>query len=172
VDETLPPDFAFQAWEHFSSTGGIDKNTMVTVVSWLLGFSGAIIGYIVTQKINPDRFVLRQPVATLFLAGLGIVTSFAAGFVALLYGGYANRNWGRAHEIARARGWHDLLSEKPSSLRHSRPISLAAIATRLAGPQDCAKKLAPVFLVFMGLAVTSVGFHLTCLLWAIVLLRS
>jgi hypothetical protein len=155
-EDTLPTDLAFKAWEHFSSTGGTDKNTMVTVVSWLLGFSSVIVGYMVKEQFKPDSLVLRQPLPTLFLAGIGFVISIVATFVALLYGGYAKRNWGRADEIAKARGWHDLLHEPA---RHH-------------GHKDRAKHIAPIFVIFAGVALMSAMVHFSILLWSIILLRS
>ena len=166
VEHTWTPDQALEAWKHFASVGGADKNTMVTVASWLLGFSGTILGYVVTNLLKSDSFVLLQPVPTFFLGGLGILTSVAAGLVALLYGGYANWNWARADEIAEARGWHDLLPDGPKREGRHNPTGLAALAKKLAGPKDCAKPLAPVFLVFMLLAAISGMVHLAFFIWS------
>lgn len=82
-------------WKHFAGTGASDKNTMVGVASLLLTTSAGIIGYITTQLFESTSFAFIQPWKAFSLAALGAVISFVAGCVALLYGGYANRNWGQ-----------------------------------------------------------------------------
>ena len=136
VEHILTEDLAFKAWEHFASTGGADKNTMTKVVSWLLAFSSTIIGYIVTNSLNSDSFAFSNPVATHFLAGIGFVVSIAAGSVALIYGRYARKNWARADMIASARGWHELF------------------------PKTCKRRIAPIFWIYMVIAVLSGLIHL------------
>src|SRR5438093_258311 len=121
AEHFLIADHALDAWKHFTTTGGADKNTMVTVVSALLAFSSTIIGYIVTKPLKSDSFVFSKPLAAVLLAGIGCVVSIAAGLVAFIYGRYARTNWTRAHEIAYVRGWHELL------------------------PNSCTKWIAPIF---------------------------
>jgi hypothetical protein len=167
AERTWTADHALQAWEHFANAGGVDKNTMITVVSWLLGFSGTIIGYIVTKLLDPKSFVLVKPVPTLFLGGVGIVTSIAAGVVALLYGGYATKNWGWADTIAEGRGWHDLLPDGANADRHRNPVGLAAWLVRR---KNCAT-LPLIFKIFIFFATVSAVIHLAFLSWSIILIR-
>jgi hypothetical protein len=140
VGHTLTEDNAFKAWEHFATTGGADKNTMTKVVSWLLAFSSAIIGYIVANPLNSNSLLFSKPVATHFLAGIGFVVSIAAGSVAFIYGRYARTNWARADMIASARGWHELF------------------------PKTCTRRIAPIFWIYMVIAVLSGVIHLAFLL--------
>ena len=100
--------------------GGTDKNTMVTIVSWLLAFAATAIGYIVTHKdmIGPTAGEISHPLRMMAVSLLGLVVSGIAGYVTLLYGGYANRNWAKADEIADRRGWLDLL---PGNVDDRRP---------------------------------------------------
>src|SRR5438128_2068543 len=79
-----------ELWKHFATFGGEDKNIMVAVVSWILGFSATIIGYIVTELLEYNWAWFTNPLKTFVIALLGGVASYAAGYVALLYGGYAN----------------------------------------------------------------------------------
>ena len=166
ADSAGTADHAFEAWKHFASVGGADKNTMVNVASWLLGFSATIIGYIAAKLLKACPFEISQPVTALFLAGLGCLTSLAAGFVALLYGGYANWNWGRAKDIARDRKWDHLLPDWPNAPPNDKPRGLTAFATWLADPNCAPTHLAPIFGIFFSFAMLSVLIHLTILVWS------
>ena len=155
---------ALDLWRHFAGLGGADKNTMVTVTSWLLTFSATIIGYIVTQLVKPNSFVFAEPWKVFGLAILGSLISFVAGYVALLYGGYAKRNWAKADEIARACGRDDLVPDYSNASRRKMESGklwwIPAIATKLAEPCDPRKTIAPVFLLFAGLGFSVFVAHL------------
>lgn len=147
-----------EAWKHFASTGAIDKNTMITVVSWLLGVGTAPVGYIVTQLITsfvPPKF--KEPGQVILLSGMGMLISGIAGYVTLLYGGYANRNWAKAEYFARKRNWRDLLSE--TDPRYQNHVTredrrgLARIAWTFARHHDPDTELPPVFLAYSLLAL-------------------
>ncbi len=99
-DKTWDDDkkFAFEAWKYYGGIGGADKNRMIQIVTWLLGFSAAIIGFYASGK-------LTEPVGNVLLIGIGILVSILAAFVALLYGGYAARNWSIADRIACKYDW-------------------------------------------------------------------
>jgi hypothetical protein len=45
----------------------------------------------------------------LIISMLGISVSISSGYITILYGGYSNRNWQKADDIAENRGWKDLL---------------------------------------------------------------
>jgi hypothetical protein len=78
-----------------ASVGGADKDRMVQITTWLLGFSAGILSLHATGK-------LTAPWAPILLIVLGILVSALAAFVALLYGGYATWRWAIADQIATA----------------------------------------------------------------------
>ncbi len=174
TDHAWEEDQALELWKYFDGVGGADKNTMVTVVSLLLGFSATIIGYIVTQLVSFDPLVLAQPLKAIWLALLGFIISLLAAYMALLYGGYANRNWAKAAEIARSRDWRDLLPDSSMSEKGERangqPGRLASFAERRARHHEPRTELAPVFSIFALLAVLAALLHLIFLIGAGVLI--
>lgn len=170
AEHIFTANHALEAWKHFASTGGADKNTMVTVVSWLLAFSSTIIGYIVTNPLKSDSIVFSKPVATLILAGIGFVTSVAAGLVAIIYGRYARTNWARADQIAEARGWQELLRSGSNAAGRRKPVGLAATA-KLVRREHCTRRIAPIFWIFMTLAIMSAVIHLAFLCRSVILMR-
>jgi hypothetical protein len=157
-------------WKHFAGMGGTDKNTMITTASWLLAFAATAIGYIVTQMIsfNPTR--LLCPVTVRVVSLLGLVVSFVAGYVTLLYGGYANRNWAKADELACKHQWRDVLPEYRTTgeaiPEENEPTGLAGFAWRRARPCNPKVRLAPVFWVFTLLAISCGLLHLGFLIWS------
>jgi hypothetical protein len=155
---------ALELWRHFADVGRADKNTMVTVTSWLLTFSATIIGYIVTQLVKFNSFAFTEPPKVFGLALLGSAISFVAMYVALLYGGYAKKNWAKADEIALATGRSDLVPDYSNlGRKESESVKLSvvpAIAEKLAEPCDPRKTMAPVFLLFAGLALSVFIAHL------------
>ena len=87
---------AFEVWKYYGGIGAADKDRMIQIVTWLLGFSAAIIGfYYASGK-------LVEPLGKVLLIVIGILVSLLAAFVALLYGGYAAWNWAIADRIASA----------------------------------------------------------------------
>jgi hypothetical protein len=86
---------AFDVWKYHASVGGADKDRMVQITTWLLGFSAGILSLHATGK-------LTAPWAPILLIVLGILVSALAAFVALLYGGYATWRWAIADQIATA----------------------------------------------------------------------
>jgi hypothetical protein len=94
-------------------------------------------------------------VATLFLAGIGFVTSIAAAFVAYLYGGYARDNWASADEIAEMRGSRELLANGSNAV---------------ARIDDCTRPIAPIFKIFMALAIMSATIRLAFVVWSTILI--
>jgi hypothetical protein len=163
-------DHDFESWKHFAGMGGTDKNTIITTVSWLLGLTATAIGYIVTQLISSTPPRLQHPGKMMVVSLLGLVISGLAGYLTLLYGGYANRNWAKADQIARKRGWLDLLPESSSGDTRedgkSRPSRLAAIAWRFARPCEPKRELAPVFVVFLFLSILSGLADCVFLIWS------
>ena len=137
---------AFEAWKHCGAVGGADKDKMIQIVTWLLGFSAIIIGFHATGDLEHPR------VAAIF----GILVSLAAAYVALLYGAYAAWNWALADEIAETYHWQELLPDhEPVDIRAS---GLQRLLVRwLARP--CKGKIAPVFWAFLGFSLASAVIH-------------
>jgi len=150
----------FELWKHFSSIGGADKDRMVTIETWLLTFSGAIIGYSGTA-VNAKKSIV-------ILAILGIIVSFAAGWVVLLYGAYSNWNWAKADYIARKNKWEDLIpSQSFPSNEAVRPKFLGClelwIVKKIGKPHDPSARLGSVFRGFIILSVLSLVIHVLLL---------
>jgi hypothetical protein len=137
-----------EIWKHFSSSGSTDKHTMLTTVTWLLGFGAAAITYIVTTLIESQRPpVLKYPWQIAVVSIVGAAIAALAAYIALLYAGYASRNWAKADTIAVANGWLDLLpdSKEPPAGDATR---LTRRAWRYGRGVDHARTIPPVFLVF------------------------
>jgi hypothetical protein len=152
---TEQEDRDLEVWKHFAGMGGTDKNTMILVVSWLLGLAAGAIGYCVNELSDSPSAGLGQPVSVVAVSGLGLILSLLAAYVTLLYGGYANRNWAQADMVARKHGWRDLLPEGCAGEKTRRRWGLAATAWWFARPCDPERTLAPVFWVFSFLSIVS-----------------
>ena len=85
--------FALEVWKHYGGVGGADKDRMVQIVTWLLGFSAAIIGFYASGELS-------RPLGTSLLFVIGALISLLSAYVALLYGSYASWNWSIADRIA------------------------------------------------------------------------
>jgi hypothetical protein len=175
---------ALEAWKHYASVGGADKDRMVAVSTWLLGFSATIIGFTLTQGV--DGYSLKQPMVSALLALVGMGLSAVALAVAFSYGGYANRAWATADQIAAAYNWHYLLPSNNPFQSASAPAEtqgitwrrrildwahgkMAELALGLADPRPTQRRLAPVFEVFVLVALASFVIHLLVVLWSILL---
>lgn len=166
--EKLDPAIDLELWKHFASMGAIDKNTMLQVDSWLLGLAAAAIWFIVTdpEMIGGGSDLLSRflhPERTMVVSLLGLLVSGAAGGLALLYGGYSNRNWAKADQIARAQRWMGLVPEGAAGTMApelgGKPGLWATAAWRWAQPcypQTC---LAPIFKAYAGLGLLSALAH-------------
>jgi len=123
---------------------------MIQIVTWLLGFSAAIIGFQATGDLKDPRVAIS-----------GILVSLVAAYVALLYGTYAAWNWALADEIADAYDWRELLPDHE-------PDQISAVGwqrflvRRLAKP--CKGHIAPVFWAFLVVSLISAVMH-SLLLW-------
>jgi hypothetical protein len=171
--EQRRPELDLEVWKHFAGMGGTDKNTMITTVSWLLAFAATAIGYIVTnsQMIGPTSPRVQHPGRMIVVSLIGIFVSVVAWYLAILYGGYSNRNWAKADEIARKRKWLDLLPEgspdKMTPERGCKPDRLAAFAWQRAQPCYPQTELAPVFKIFSFLALLSGLAHGVFFTWGV-----
>ncbi len=89
-----------EIWKHFAVTGGADKERMVTITTWILGFSAAILGYLAINLIDYSVVAVKEPGKTRVLSCLGALVSAYGARVVLLYAGYTNWNWGKANSLA------------------------------------------------------------------------
>ena len=154
VERTWSDDkLALEVWKYYGSIGGGDKDTMIKIVTWLLGFSAAIIGFYATEE-------LKTPLATSLLLVLGVVVSIVAAFTALLYGGYATWNWAIADRIAETYKWREQLPTYDPVPR-AKARWTAAVSLWLAKP--CTDGVAPVFWVFFYASLVSLGVHVLLL---------
>jgi hypothetical protein len=144
---------AFEAWKYCGGIGGSDKDRMIQIVTWLLGFSAAIIGFQATGE-------LKDPSVTIF----GVLVSLVAAYVALLYGSYAAWNWAIADEIAEAYDWRELHPDHDPTQR-SKVGWQRTLVRCLARP--CQGKIAPVFWAFFAVSLVSAVIH-CLLLWCAV----
>jgi hypothetical protein len=149
-------ELAFEVWKYYGGIGGADKDRMIQIVTWLLGFSAAIIGFYASGK-------LQEPLGTVLFIVIGILVSLLAAFVALLYGGYAAWNWSIADQIACNYEWTE---QKPdyNPFESVKTRSTATLSLWLAKP--CGDRIAPVFWVFFWVSLGSFIFHVILLLTA------
>jgi len=125
---------------------------MVTVCTWLLGFAVAVVGLAFAQGVQST--LVSGKAALTILASLGFGLSIVSFFAALIYGGYANRNWATADEIARHYKWDVLYPDhEPWTDQQKRcpERRLGKWARRLSKPRDTYSQLAPIFIVYLVL---------------------
>jgi hypothetical protein len=89
-----------EIWKHFAVTGGADKERMVTITTWILGFSAAILGYLAINLIDYSVLAVNEPGKTRVLSCLGTLVSAYGARIVLLYAGYTNWNWAKADSLA------------------------------------------------------------------------
>lgn len=166
------PQQDLEFWKHFAGMGGTDKNTMITIVSWLLAFAATAIGFIATEDgLIASKFPeLESPRRMMALSLLGLGVSAVAGYLTLLYAGYTNANWAKADEIADRHGWVDLLPEGSSGRKTpnegKKTSRLNRWAWHLARPCYPDRELAPVFKAYLLLATLAGLVHTLFAIWA------
>ena len=144
---------ALEVWKYYGNIGSADKETMIKVVTWLLGFSAAILGSYATGK-------LTQFLPTILLIILGILVSVLAALTSLMYGGYATWNWSIADRIAQEHDWNKQLPGF-DPIPRSEVSWTAAFPLWLAKPREAG--IAPVFWVFFFVSVVSFAIHVVLL---------
>jgi hypothetical protein len=161
-DQAWDDQLAFEAWRHHAGAGGDDKDRMVKISSLLLGFSTGIVTLMFNSAVKSD--VLCEPRTAIYLSSFGFIISFISAVLTLLYGGYANRNWAKADQIAEDRKWFRLYpsdSPIPDLRDHNFLIRFALCESK---PRR-RTQLAPIFWWFFGLSLISVFAHLTLMTW-------
>jgi len=139
---------------------------MITTVIWLLGFGISAVAYAITRLIRSERPpFIEYPGQTVMISVAGIALSALAAYVALLYAGYASRNWAKADAIAIKNGWNDLLPNSGGPVGNN-VSSLMKIAWRLGRGVDHQREIPPVFRVFFFGAIAALTVNLVLFLWA------
>jgi hypothetical protein len=129
-----------QLWQHFVSTGGTDKEKMITITIWLLAFSATLLGYIATAAVDFEKRCLSVPPKAGTAAVLGLLVSVFAWYIVWAYRSHATWNWNKANTYAPA-GF---------GLKNPPPR----------------RTQAGVFRVFRGLIIISFLFHMLVLGWS------
>ena len=144
----------FLIWNNFAAAGSADKDKMVTIASWILGLSVAADGYLMSKWAHMFHGAIEFFVIPLVVMLACLVTLF----VVFVYAGYSNRNWAKANELARCAGVEVLLLDneapelKDDSLRFLTRLALR-MSKRLSKPYDARTGMAPVFWLFLVLAI-------------------
>jgi hypothetical protein len=151
------------------SVGGADKNTMVQICNWLLGFSIVIVGFAFGKDLDKgilgERFVFS-------MAFFGFIISIVSASVSLIYGGYANWNWAKADQIARDYVDYGLRILDPDDApwtddQKKRGFGLPAWVLNLSTPTPRYHRLAPIFWIYFVLSLLSMAVHITLMVLAI-----
>jgi hypothetical protein len=124
---------------------------------------------------------LTELFKTIGAALLGIMIAWVAFYVALLYGGYSNRNWAKAAAIAReqAKGkscskWNELQHDYVEAADQTRAAGKSSYfygrAKHYARPCDPNTELPPIFQVYTWLAIGAGVIHFLIIVLSIVLI--
>jgi hypothetical protein len=89
-----------QIWEHFVSSGGADKERMITIITWLLGLSATLLGYFGAQIFDPGMGPFGVPSRAGVPAVFGMLASLFACYIEWEYRRHATWNWNRADDFA------------------------------------------------------------------------
>jgi hypothetical protein len=80
----------------FEDAGARDKDSMITIVTWLLAFAAVIIGFVATQQVHYRPFCTKDPVATAIFSGIGILVCGLASKLVLEFAEHARSNFIKA----------------------------------------------------------------------------
>lgn len=76
TDAALGPTVTsyYELWRFFEDRGGLDKERMITMVTWLLAFAAVVLGYIATNPIvfSGPRACAEQPVQLAIFSAIGV----------------------------------------------------------------------------------------------------
>jgi hypothetical protein len=168
-DQSWDDRLAFEAWRHHAGAGGDDKDRMVKISSLLLGVSTGIVSLMLNTAVKSD--VLCEPRTAICLSFFGLIISCISAMITLLYGGYANRNWAKADQIAEDRKWLRLYpTDSPiPELREKGPLIRFAIH----GSEPRTRtELAPIFWLFFWMSLLSAFAQLILIIWGVGVLNS
>ena len=85
-----------ELWKFFEERGSKLKESMFTTVSWVLGFSAAVLAFAVKEGFADGKATVANPIAMSFLVLAGILLLVHAYFVVKDYGEHINRTFNRA----------------------------------------------------------------------------
>ena len=161
-------ELAFEAWKHFANIGGADKDRMITIATWLLGFSAGIVAFTFSETVKANT--VTEPLVAIFLSIVGFIIACMSGIISLMYGGYANWNWAKADQIANDFNWIRLDPKDlpPNMEEASHKLSLIGLALKLSRSKLPHEKLAPIFYCFLGVSFLSFCVHFFILIWSII----
>jgi len=142
----------FEIWKFYGEAAGADKNWMINIVTWLFAFSSATT---ILRAGEVSKFT------AVILAVLGILFSALAALTALLYGGYATRNWAKADRVAHDHGIPEQY-ENYDPFRGAKTHWASVFPLWLAQP--CRNRVAPVFWLYFLISVVSFCVHIARLL--------
>jgi hypothetical protein len=160
---------AIELWKYFGGVGGGDKNTMVQVCNWLLGFSVAIVAFAFGTKLLTKLFSEQWAFSIMSL--LGFIISFVSGLVSLIYGSYANWNWAKADQIADAHKENKWRILDPDNVpwtndQKKRGFGLPEWVVNWSTPTPRFHRLGPIFWIYFVLSMLSAAVHLTVMILA------
>jgi hypothetical protein len=159
--ENLPDDHAFDFWKHYAGIGGMDKDRMVTISTWLLAFSATIIGYTIIHLDKPSSILL-------LILGF-LICVFTCGIV-LLYGSYAMWNWAMADRIAEIQNWKFLLPNRSFPINESIDLprfkKLEFLLIKKLGRSPFPRtRYALIFRIFLLLSIFAAAINLSILVY-------
>ena len=137
---------AFEVWKYFGVICGADKDRMIHIVTWLLGFSAAIIRFYASDELS-------NKLGTILLIICGIFISILAAYIALLYGSYSVRNWSIADKIAQNYKWKELRPEYNPFGQDKNWFTLSLV-------NPSGHKIDPVFWFFFSISIGSLIIHI------------
>jgi len=85
-------------WKYFESRGADVKNTMFSVVTWIIGFAAAVLGFLVKEFIGfqADALVILYPLPLIVVSLVGMCIVVYADILIRDFGEHINRNFDRA----------------------------------------------------------------------------
>jgi hypothetical protein len=109
-----------ELWKYFESRGSQVKETMIQVTTWILGFAGVILGFIVkeTVTISGDRIAVTNPTAMMALSLVGLLVMGYAFVILWDFADHINQIFDRAD---RARATNRSLLQVLTLGVHERP---------------------------------------------------
>lgn len=164
-NEPIASDY-LELWKHHAAFGGEDKNRMVAVTTFVLGFSAAVLGIVASMPVEEGSWVaFQEPRRAIVFSALGTIVSGIAAYTVLLYAGYSNQNWRKADLIAAKQPWGYLTKNAGLSPRAGNH-SLATLSEKLAKPCEPDSELAPVFVTFLVLSLIIMLVHVVVIISA------
>jgi hypothetical protein len=97
----LGDDDYLDLWEYFQSRADDVKEAMFTSVTWSIGFSTAILGYIIYTLVNPIYFKVFSPRALVVTSIIGFLLCIYTYILVHESRKHIRRNWEHANDCRR-----------------------------------------------------------------------